>query len=740
LTATPPTVAEGSRVVFTLSLPPSDLVLYGTSPLNYTWQVAFGTFTVSQNAITPDPNNPANFIWDTAGAQPGIYNASVIVRDSSPKPQRVVVPDPSDTPIQVTVVKPTLTATPSAVAEGSPVVFTLWPSPSDVYGTLPLTFTWQVAFGPYAVSQDAIIQDPNNPANFTWDTSGVQPGIYNASVQITDSSPKPRTVVVPDRSDTPTQVTVNLRPVSSGDTIPVTMRRAAEPPTSDAALWVAIRASANQLSFQNYVQFVDTIMCPPPSVFGRGASGQTTIDYVLSLYFNSNPPPCLPPLDQRRFLPFPNTDAYRLLKVATESFLMLNCGIYLDTGTLSQLVNSPPSPPLLKKPVPGQPFPIPGYDPSDDANRLNQSPTGLPDAIINWWKIYLASGNQYLNLNDPRSAFNHIIPYLALVRSRLSDLPLTDFCSMGFECYGILQQKLTNPCLIELIWSYWHEEAMLVQTVNAISRRFQNFRGAGLRDPLERFDIDPLRRLNSLLWGYIQDEQHRLTVVRRAYEYNHEYGLTLEGKALKALRPSDSRSKFLEAFHNLLYLCTIFYKEDDDTTVVADGFPVLNALKEVHYILAAGAHNQFGELPSTARQEMLMQQWLLARPEMREFLGGKIMVPYPEEWMDRVDNVKGMEGWTDVSVIHFHDLAVYGEQVVLSVRYGNWSVPATTAAQAANWARYWRNEIQGYIHAYRAATGVDLSTDVTDRQDAARRYTVPSVLLRQRLATQIPRR
>jgi len=267
--------------------------------------------------------------------------------------------------------------------------------------------------------------------------------------------------------------------------------------------------------------------------------------------------------------------------------------------------------------------------------------------------------------------------------------------------------------------------------LNVISRRFQNLRGAGDRDPLMRFDIDPLRRLNSLLWGYIQDEQHRLTVVRRAYEYSHEYGLNLEGKALRALRPSDSRSKFLEAFHNLLYLCTIFFKEDDDTTVVADGFPVLNALKEVHYILAAGAHNQFGELPSAARQEMLMQQWLLARPEMREFLGSKVMVPYPEDWMDRVDNVKSMLGWTDVSVVHFHDLAVYGEQIVLSVRYGAWSLTSATAQQAANWARYWRNEIQGYVHAYRAATGADLTAEPVNS-------TLPSVLLLKRLATQRP--
>ena len=127
---------------------------------------------------------------------------------------------------------------------------------------------------------------------------------------------------------------------------------------------------------------------------------------------------------------------------------------------------------------------------------------------------------------------------------------------------------------------------MLVQTLNAISRRFQNIRGPGDRDPLANLEIDPLRPLNNLLWGYIQDEQHRLSVVRRVYEYDHHYGLTLYGKAVPQLRPADSRSKFLEAFHNLLYLCTIFFKEDDDTTVIADGFPILNALKEVHLLLS----------------------------------------------------------------------------------------------------------------------------------------------------------
>ncbi len=610
-------------------------------------------------------------------------------------------------------------APPSSVYQGQEVQFRVanWP-PAKLTAT-PYQLDWTIAPAQstptaYLYGQNVVpVQDPDSARgllSFTWDTTDVEPGTYFVSLTVTDSSKLAVTVPIGENDLTPGQVTVRLRPIASGDTVPVAMMRTFEPTTSDAALWVAIRSSANQLLFPNYVKFVDTIMC-----------NSGNIDSLIQQYLQN--PGCLgSTLSQRRSLPFPNMDAYRILKIATECFLMLNCGVYLSSDMLGALVNN-----KLTAGAAGQPFPAPSYNADDDAIRLNQSASSLPSSISSWWSSYLKSGNQYMNSTDPESL---IMPYLALVRSRLKDLPVNEFCQMGMACDGILRSKLTNPCLIELIWSYWQEEGMLVQTLNAISRRFQNLRGTQDRDPLTRFDIDPLRRLGSFLWGYVQDEQHRLTVVRRAYEYSHEYGLALEGKALRALRPSDNRSKFLEAFHNLLYLCTIFFKEDDDTTIVADGFPVLNALKEVHYILAAGASNQFGELPSTSRQEMLMQQWLLARPEMREFLGGKIMVPYPEEWMDRVDNVKSMYGWTDVSVIYFRDLAVYGEQLVLSARYGAWSI-SNNMAQAANWCRYWRPEIQAYIHAYRAATGVDLTTEPVNS-------TLPSVLLLRRLATQRP--
>jgi hypothetical protein len=125
---------------------------------------------------------------------------------------------------------------------------------------------------------------------------------------------------------------------------------------------------------------------------------------------------------------------------------------------------------------------------------------------------------------------------------------------------------------------------------------------------------------------------------------------------------------------------------------------------------------------------MLTMQWLLAQPEMREFLGGPTMVPYEEPWMDRVDTMKSLNGWSDASITHFFELAVHGEQIVLSVRHGRWNEAGRTREDAANWALTWRNEIQRYIHAYRTVTGVDLATGI----DA----TMPSELLARRLVEQ----
>lgn len=307
------------------------------------------------------------------------------------------------------------------------------------------------------------------------------------------------------------------------------------------------------------------------------------------------------------------------------------------------------------------------------------------------------------------------LPYYDFVIKRIRDDLKFDNLNFDFEggddCDIREEERLFNPFMIELIWSYWMEQGMLVQTMNVINLRFQNIRSDVYSDRLQRFDADPLRPLSYILWGYIQDEQHRLALPRRVNEYDHEYGLILTGRAVQKLNPVDSRVKFLEAFHNLLNLSFIYFKESDDTTYIADAFPVLNALREVHLLLAEGNHNAYGNLTWTARQEMMMQQYILARPEMREFLGGRTMVPYPEGWMDRVDVMRNIQGWGETSILHYYELAFHGEQILLSIRYGNWSDVNLDRANAANWAQEFRNNIYRYTHAYRVVTGVDLTSD-----------------------------
>jgi hypothetical protein len=266
---------------------------------------------------------------------------------------------------------------------------------------------------------------------------------------------------------------------------------------------------------------------------------------------------------------------------------------------------------------------------------------------------------------------------------------------------------------------------MLVQTVNAIALRFQNKR-LHAPDPLANLELDPLRPLNHLIRGFIQDEINRLSVRRRAYAYDQYYSFSLVGEAVPGLQSADGRSKFPEAFHNLLHRTALFYRADENATVGADLVSLFNALREVHIILAEGAHNQYGDLPWTARHEMLIMQWLLARQETKEFLRGRSMVPYPEPWMGAVDDMKRLQHWGDVSVTHFHELATFGEQILLSIRFGDWS-DINDQELARNWARYWRPEVQGYIQAHNAVTGVKPAADITDGRLAENRYGLPAV-------------
>lgn len=450
-------------------------------------------------------------------------------------------------------------------------------------------------------------------------------------------------------------------------------------------IWMTILDRTEAIRYTKFAEFIENVLCPEehcgcetqPSTEEIGSEPCDDIECRASLKAERDAFSRVPR--------FRGVDSYDTLKKLAEIFLLLECG-----------------------------FGIPGG--AGNTTALTDKENRLRDNSVSTWGDVATSLSTLLS-NSDHSYLLTILQNLhgANWQSKATNRPWCAEVFLPMSRSNGTPLESCSICPIELIWSYWHEEGMLVQTLNAISRRFQNLRGPLASDPLAEFELAPLWSLNNLLWGYLQDEQNRLSVARRNFEYDHHYGIKLLGKAVPGFPSADSRSKFLNSFHNLLNTCAQFYVQDANTQVIAEGFPVLNALRECHIVLAQGAHNQFRDLPWTSRAEMLIQQWLLARPEMQTFLRGRPMVPYREGWMGQVDSMKKLQSWTDTSVLHFNDLAVFGERLLLSIRYTNWMNQNYDEDDARAWTRFWKQEVQGYLHAYRTATGVDLATDPTIR-------------------------
>ena len=508
--------------------------------------------------------------------------------------------------------------------------------------------------------------------------------------------------------------------VNSAEVVNVSLQEAKREYTSDQLLWRLIRERT--IDFKRYRSFIDKVMCSQET-------GDSAVDATRSY-------------GQERLMGFNRAASYNMLKFATEFYLMQEAGL-VPSDKLIDLLDNQTTIDIRTNGVSATRPAAKGLPAGWGANGQRSSQSSLSSLNI------IKLRDEYLEKLEGEGG--RALPYFSIIREKLAELPLkklpelpingiSELNGLAYDaCYGILQSKLLNPPLLELIWSYWHEEGGLVQTLNALSLRFQNVRRGVDRDPLANLAIDPLRPLGNLLWGYIEDERNRLTINRRNLEYQYEYGISLIGKAVQNIPVAEHRTNFLRSFHELLRAAIEFYQQANFTTVIPDGFPILNHLREVHLMLAEGAHNQYGDLPWTARVEMLTQQWLLARPEVREFLGGRIMVPYTEPWMDRVDNMKQLQGWNPTNITHFRDLGVFGEQLLLSIRYGSWNDPALGGQNAANWAHYWRAEIQRYIHAYKAVTGVDLASDIVDTRISLPanedRYQQPAQLIERQVAT-----
>jgi len=115
-------------------------------------------------------------------------------------------------------------------------------------------------------------------------------------------------------------------------------------------------------------------------------------------------------------------------------------------------------------------------------------------------------------------------------------------------------------------------------------------------------------------------------------------------------------------------------------------------------------------VPATAflgrEDELAGVRTLLARPEVRAFLPRR-RAAGDEPWMARVDAMRKLQAWPGPPARHYHDLAVSGELLLLSIRSGE--EDDGSRALAASWAGRRRPEVQRYIHAYKAVAGVNLT-------------------------------
>lgn len=447
-----------------------------------------------------------------------------------------------------------------------------------------------------------------------------------------------------------------------GGHISVTLDRSPTQPTLDQALWTAILERTHAISFRRYHEFLHR-------VYERDEHNNLR-DAARSV---------------GRRTELGSVGPYNVLKYVTEAFLLTHCGVYIDHRRH------------------GHP-----HDHPDDAWQHGYSREDMERRLREY-------------LGDPPGPLLQL-PYLR----RVIDAAFPNFERDAREDNRLFFAGIEHPLMIELFHEYWLEQGMMMQTIESVSQRFQNNRSIGDRDALANFQIDPLRPLNTVLYAWDRAKPDRLTVQQRALEYLYGYGMPLSTRGVSRIRPAEVRSNFLNAFHNLLYRVTVFYKEDAETIRISDGFPTLTALKEVHLVLSQGAHNSFFGTTFQARAETLMMQFMLARPEMRDFLQSRPMVTYEAAWMPQVDAMKTLQGWDDLSITYYNDLAVYGEQLLLSIRFGDWAV-VDHEDSAKHWARTFKRVVLGFVNAYRAVTGLDLTNQ--NAIDA----TIPAPYAQQRL-------
>jgi hypothetical protein len=98
--------------------------------------------------------------------------------------------------------------------------------------------------------------------------------------------------------------------------------------------------------------------------------------------------------------------------------------------------------------------------------------------------------------------------------------------------------------------------------------------------------------------------------------------------------------------------------------------------------------------------------------------------------MARVDAMKSIQSWSDISIRIYNDLAVNGEAILLSVRVLDWNNGMVTG-DAVTWLGIYENQIKTYVNRYQSVTGVNLSAD--GPKNDPRAGVIPGILIRQQM-------
>ena len=225
--------------------------------------------------------------------------------------------------------------------------------------------------------------------------------------------------------------------------IPVRLARPDQGATSDQLLWMLVRNRTDAISFNNFDRFANSVFTGNPRRRPRTSPRSPTSR------------------TERGHSSWARSVSTRteILRTAAEYFLMH------EVGLIVQRINRPPIGPVVVTDVPSA-----DYEPIDidfEAYRMNgRRPP------VDWVGELRAS--YYRDLRGLAGTTPRVLPYFEQIIRRLSQIDgrpvdLLEEQMRFCDCYGVLPGRVIGPLAIELIWSYWHEEGMLAQTLNAIA-------------------------------------------------------------------------------------------------------------------------------------------------------------------------------------------------------------------------------------------------------------------------------